>query len=425
MRSAALKTTAAITPCIESLADVLERAKRSPFYGKKLGTVKIDDYAGWQRLPLTTKADLRDAYPFGLLAVPRESLATYHESSGSTGAPTSSYFTEADWDDIASRFARNAVDWRPGDTVLVKTPYAMVTTAHQAHRAARMRGALVVPADNRSSNMPYARVVRLLADIPATTAWCLPTETLLWAAAARAAGLEPRSDFPALRAFLVAGEAVSEAKRRRISEVWGGVSVHQDYGSTETGSLAGECPLGKLHLWSDRLFAEVLDRRTGRTAPAGIGRLVVTPLAREAMPLVRYSIEDDVALGMESCHCGWEYPVIRVFGRAEPSPRVGGNEIAPLELEEAVYSLPSEYDVLFWRARHDDDRLEIEIATHDEAACEELQNEVALRFGIAPDVRAVPLGALLSVDRLSEPTRFQKPRFLFNAREDWTQGINY
>lgn len=96
----------------------------------------IDGLSG---LPVTGESDLRDAYPFGLPAVERERPATYHESSGTSGAPTASYFTDGDWEDVADQSARSRLGLGPADTVMVRPPYAMLTTGHQAHRAARAR----------------------------------------------------------------------------------------------------------------------------------------------------------------------------------------------------------------------------------------------------------------------------------------------
>jgi phenylacetate-CoA ligase len=136
----------------------------------------------------------------------------------------------------------------------VKTPYSMATTAHQMHVAARAAGAMVIPADNRTSMMPYRRVLRLLRDLQPTVTWSLPSEPLLWAAADRALATGTHERVPRLRALVVAGEPLSAAKRHRISELWGGARVIEDYGSTETTSLAGECSQGVLHAWADRFL---------------------------------------------------------------------------------------------------------------------------------------------------------------------------
>ncbi len=410
----------------ERIPQALSQASQSPFYRTRLGDRERlpATVAGLATLPTTTKADLREGYPFGFLAVPRERLATYHESSGTSGEPTASYFTEEDWDDVADRFNRGAVNINASDTVLVRTPYAMLTTGHQAHRAARMRGATVVPADNRSSVTPYGRVVRLLRDLQVTVAWCLPSECIIWAAAGRAAGLRPERDFPSLRTFLVAGEPLTAARRARISELWGGIPVMQDYGSTETGSLAGECPHGSLHLWADRVVPEVYDPGTGRATAEGTGRLVVTTLYREAMPLVRYDTGDIVELSRAPCPCGWHLPAVRVHGRSSGGLGLKNGMISQAGVEESVHGLPMEYGVLFWRARRAGGRLEMEIEVEpsmEGAACAALGE----RLPVPATVRGVPPGTLMPRSVLTDAGTFVKPRALFDEHEDWSKAVTY
>jgi phenylacetate-CoA ligase len=408
------------------LPRALAGAARSPFYRGR-GVEVPADRAQLRRTPLTTKRDLRASYPFGMLAVPRRALATYHESSGTGGAPTASYYTETDWVDLADRYLRKWVGIGADDTFLVRTPYALMITGHLAQAAARRLGATVVPADNRSLAMPFARVVRLLHDLEVTLSWSLPTEPLLWAAAARLAGLAPCTDFPALRALLVGGEPLSAARRARIAEIWG-VPVVEEYGSTETGSLAGQCPSGRLHLWADRAIFEVHDPRSGRTSPDGQGQLVVTPLYREAMPLVRYNLEDDVEVTHEPCPCGWHLPTVRVLGRSAFGHPVGGAKVTQARLEELVFELPAAYGVMFWRARAERERLRIEIevdAEHWTDSCAQLAAAVADEYGVPAEVRPLPPGELVPRDVLSRAADVIKPRSLFGADESWDSALLY
>ncbi|WP_158887107.1 phenylacetate--CoA ligase family protein [Amycolatopsis anabasis] len=411
------------------LPDALALAHRSPFHRRRLGPGElpgtVEQLAG---IALSTKEDLRESHPWGMLAVPKEELATYHESSGTSGEPTPSYFTEADWYDVIDRFSRNAIGLLPADTVLVRTPYSMLTTAHQAHQAARLRGATVVPADNRSLVMPYARVIKVLRDLEVTVAWCLPTECLLWVAAARAAGLRPERDFPALRGFLLAGEPLTEARRTRIGQLWGGSPVRQDYGSTETGSLAGECPAGRMHLWADRFLAEVYDPATGRSSREGTGQLVITTLYRAAMPLLRYNLEDTVRVSSADCECGWHLPSIEVLGRSAGGYPVGGVRVAQHEIEQLVFGLPEQRGVLFWRARARPAMLEVEIEVPDDqraAACAELTSRVRESLGVDCAVRGVPTGTLVSPEVLTKQHEFVKPKTLFADDEDWSRSVIY
>jgi len=406
----------------ERLPGLLARAARSPFYRNRYGTI-----TDLSRLPMTTKQDLRNAYPFGMLAVDRSELATYHESSGTAGTATASYYTEADWTDLAERYARKWTGIAADDVFLVRTPYAMMVTGHLAHAAARRAGATVVPADNRSLATPVARVVGLLRDLGVTLTWSMPTETLLWAAAARAAGLEPGRDFPALRALFVGGEPLSDARRQRIAEIWG-VPVIEEYGSTETGSLAGQCPAGRLHLWADRAIFEVYDPATRCFSRTGHGQLVVTPLLREAMPLLRYNLEDDVEVSDEPCLCGWRLPTVRVLGRSSFVVEVRGRAVAQSDLEELVFGLPAAYQVMFWRARAEAGRLRVQLEVPDAhrlAACADLSAAISATLEVAVEVTGGPPGSLLPREALTATADVVKPRSLFGPGEDWSRALVY
>jgi phenylacetate-CoA ligase len=412
----------------KQLAQTVGWAARSPFYRRRLDAAALPataaDLAG---LPLTTKQDLRDNYPFGMLAVPKARLATYHESSGTAGRPTPSYYTAEDWTDLAERFARKWIGMSGEDVFLVRTPYALLLTGHLAHAAGRLCGATVVPGDNRSLAMPYARVVRTLHDLGVSLTWSVPTECLIWAVAARAAGHRPDTDFPALRALFVGGEPLTAARRRRISRLWG-VPVIEEYGSTETGSLAGECPNGRMHLWADRALFEVYDPQTGKVATEGEGQLVVTPLFREAMPLLRYNLEDNVSVSYDDCDCGWNLPTVQVLGRAAFGYRVGDATITQHRLEELVFSLPESHGVLFWRARAEPTALRIEIEVAEEhrgAAVAELTASVRSAFGVDSEVTGLPPGTLIPHDALTTMPDVVKPRSLFGPDEDWGKALLY
>jgi phenylacetate-CoA ligase len=408
---------------LSQLQNVLERARQAPHYAGRFAAASLASLEDWAALPLTTKEDLRQAYPFGLLAVPPRELTSYHESSGTSGQPISSYFTARDWTDVLTRFLRSRVALTQDDMVLVKTPYSLVTTAHQMHAAAQLAGATVVPADNRSHNMPYARVLRLLRDLLITVAWCMPSEALIWAHLARRLGLDPARDFPSLRAFLVAGESLSPARRAAISRAWGGKTVIEDYGSTETGSLAGECVRGRLHLWDDRLHFEVVN-----------GSLVVTPLQREAMPLVRYDLEDEVRLGTQACECGSAAPTLEVLGRRSGRIEIGDQAFYPRELEQAVYEGGAEHGLWFWRARAlapelaAGDGLEIEFyadSQDSDGAGPAIVAQIARRLGVRAKARAVAATDFLPDTLISAEAPMQKPRFVFSTREDWNKSLVY
>lgn len=406
----------------------LSWAAHSPFYHARFGTTSQPrSFADLAALPITTKQELRDNYPRGMLAVDMDELATYHESSGTAGEPTPSFYTTEDWIDLAERFARKSLGILPTDTFLVRTPYALLLTGHLAHAAGRLAGATVVPGDNRSLATPYSRVTRVLRDLGVTLTWSVPTECLLWGAAAKAKGLDPRTDFPALRGLFVGGEPLTAARRARISRLWG-VPVEQEYGCTETGSLAGECPAGNLHLWADRLVFEVLDRQTGTFAREGRGQLVATTLYRRAMPLIRYNLEDTVEVSYSECGCGWQLPVVRVLGRSASGYVVGDKRVTQQSLEELVFDLPDEHEVLFWRARAEPRVLRIEIESppaQQVAAAAALDTAVRRELGADCDVTAVDPGTLVPKGVLADENDVVKPRSLFGPEEDWSKAVLY
>lgn len=408
------------------LDDVLARALTTPFYTQRFaGQVTVDDF---DSIPLTTKEDLIEAYPFGLKAVPQAELTNYFESSSSGGHATPAYYTRSDWADLVDRYARKPIGFRPEDILLVRSPYALGLAAHVTAEVARHFGVTVVPGDMRSSVIPYPRVVRLLHDLGVTLTWSNPTDCFLWAATARRQGLDPARDFPSLRGLIVGGEPLSDARHDRLSEVWGGIPVVDEYGCTEVGSLAGVCPNGSFHFWADRLKAEVLDRETGRLSASGMGELVVTPLMLEAMPLLRYNTGDRVDLRYEDCACGWNLPKIRVLGRTAQGYEVAGRRLTQIDLDDIVYRLPMAMGVLFWRARAESDRLLVQVESGgtgggDAPITKAVSDAVRETLEVPVDVEVLPPGGLVPDEMIVRPKQSLKPRSLYGPGENWDQAI--
>jgi phenylacetate-CoA ligase len=410
----------------ERIPGVLARVAGSPFYAKRVSggaaPGSLEDFAA---IPLTTKLDLIQSYPFGMLAVPQSELAMYFETSGTSGPPTPAYYTEADWRDVVERYARKPTGIHPSDIFFVRGPYALGMSTHLAHQSGRSCGATIVPGDHASSIMPYPRVVQVLHDLGVTLTWCNPTDCLLWAAAALRAGLDPGRDFPMLRALFVGGEPLSVARRRRISEIWG-VPVVDEYGCSEIGSLAGRCPADSFHLWADRVKPEIYDEASGTLKSSGVGELVLTPLYLEAMPMVRYNVHDRVELSYEDCDCGWKLPIVTVLSRGHGHPVGDSARITGLGVEELVFSLPAELGVMFWRAKAEPDRLRIQIEAADtsaEAAEATLRDAVHDELAVPCVVEVLPPGALVPDDLLTTPRRALKPRPLYGPDESWEEAI--
>jgi phenylacetate-CoA ligase len=408
--------------------------ERSPYYRAKCEALGVsverrtaDD--AWQRLPFLTKEDLRAAYPFGLLSVPMSEVAMVHESSGTSGQPTPTYLTARDLDDAFARILSNAVALHRDDVVLVKTPYSMLSTAHQMHGAARACGATVIPADNRSELMPYARAARLIADYRPTILYCMPIELIYFARTAIRMGKDPRRDFPWIRACLVNGEILSPGKRRYLEHLWG-TRIFEDYGSTETHSLAGQCSAGALHLWEDQLYVELLADEGAPTTREGTGELVVTAFRREAMPLMRYRTGDWVRIERGPCPCGSTRARVVVACRQSDRILCQGRSVEPKELEDVVYGPLVGLGPVFWAAEYDQHgcRVQLEpLASERQLLAERmplLSRRAHARLGLALTVELVDEGTLARQDLGSEERAMHKPRYVAR-RGEATHGLNY
>ena len=183
-----------------------------------------------------------------------------------------------------------------------------------------------------------------------------------------------------------------------------------------------------MHLWADRVIFEVYDPTTGSISPTGAGQLVVTVLGREAMPLLRYNLEDDVDVSTEPCPCGWRLPTVRIYGRTRFAHPVGATTVTAAQLEHIIFSLPRELDVVFWRAKADRDRLRVEIEApveHRDAARDLLIEAIADQLGVATEVAALRPGTLVPREVLTGKAELVKPRSLFGADEDWDRALLY
>lgn len=181
-----------------------------------------------------------------------------------------------------------------------------------------------------------------------------------------------------------------------------------------------------MHFWADRVLPEIYDPQTGAVTAEGTGQLVITPLYREAMPLLRYNLEDLVELRYEDCPCEWKLPTVRVLGKLGMGYTVGGQRLGQLQVEELVYRLPASYGVLFWRARAERDRLVVQIEVpgpHGGDAAASLAASVEAELGVPCVADAVPEGTLVPSALLAEQLDAMKPRKLFGPDEDWGQAV--
>jgi len=398
---------------LERLRDTLAQAANAPFYAPRLRGVCLESVEDLARLPLTTKAEVRAASPSGLLAVEPTELFQYHESFGTTGAPASSWMTRSDFENYAAQINHAAVDFRPGDRVVVRFPYAISVPAHIVTQAAHDRGACVIPVSSRSAVSPYPRVIDLLRKLDATVLCCLPTEAIWLAEAARLKGLDSRKDFSSLRALAVAGELLTDARRERIADLWQ-ARVFNLYGCTEAGNIAADCEAGSLHVSWDHFAVEVLDEATGRPVSEGErGIAVVTTLTRRAMPLLRYVLGDSIRLQAEHhCPCGRTAPLLQHYGRDLNLIRYAGRTFFTREIEEIL--LPAGAGAIgnFWlyEVRPQGVKVRVEAEYPDAALYRRLEAQIRSQLDLPLEIDPAPPGALLDRRRFQAVEPVAKPR---------------
>ncbi len=375
-----------------------------PYYRTRLDAagVRPAAFAGLAelgRLPFTTKADLREHYPFGLLAVPREQLARVHASSGTRGRPTIAPYTRADLDLWSEMCARSLAlgGGAPGDVVHVAYGYGLFTGGLGLHYGAERLGCTVIPASAGQSQ----RQITLLRDLGAVGLACTPSYALHLA--------EVAAGSVRLRYGIHGAEPWTDAMRARIEAAFGGDAI-DIYGLSEIigPGVACECREAKdgLHIQEDAFLAEVVDPATGAPLPEGeVGELVLTTLRKEAMPLLRYRTGDLCSLTRGTCRCGRTTArMSRIKGRVDDMLIVRGVNVFPSEIEavvlESPHLAPHYQVVLSQEAALDRMELQVEWAPatqpplDDTAARAELAHRLFERLGLHSDVTIHASGAL-------------------------------
>ncbi|HMG49155.1 MAG TPA: phenylacetate--CoA ligase PaaK [Inquilinus sp.] len=293
------------------------------------------DLSDLAKFPFTVKQDLRDNYPFGLFAVPRERLARIHGSSGTTGKPIVVGYTQADLDMWATVMARSirAAGGRPGMMVHVAYGYGLFTGGLGAHYGAERLGCTVVPMSGGMTE----RQVQLITDFRPDIIMVTPSYLLAILDGFRAQGLDPRDS--SLRFGIFGAEPWTNAMRQEIEQAFA-MDATDIYGLSEVigPGVAQECVETKdgLHVWEDHFLPEVIDPVTGKGLPDGeIGELVFTSLTKEAFPIVRYRTRDLTRLLPGTARPGMRR-MEKVTGRSDDMIILRGVNVFPTQIEEAL-----------------------------------------------------------------------------------------
>jgi len=296
----------------------------------------IRDLSDIRLLPFTTKEDLRQNYPFGLFAVPREQVARIHASSGTTGKPTVVGYTKKDIDTWAHLIGRciRASGGRPGDIVHVAYGYGLFTGGLGAHYGAEAFGCTVIPMSGGQTE----RQVKLICDFKPDIIMVTPSYMLALGEEFRKQGLDPRKS--SLKIALHGAEPWSEAMRVEIEETFD-IDAMDIYGLSEVmgPGVANECIESRdgLHLWEDHFYPEVIDPETGEVLPEGShGELVLTSLTKEALPILRYRTRDLTSLMPGTARSMRR--IGRINGRSDDMIIFHGVNVFPSQIEELVLS---------------------------------------------------------------------------------------
>ena len=332
---------------LERLQNTVRRAcERVPHYRRAFAAANVTpagvrSLADVGRLPFTTKADLRESYPFELFAVPRPEVVRLHVSSGTTGRPTVVGYTAGDIDLWAGLMARSlaCAGARPGDVVHNAYGYGLFTGGLGAHYGAERLGCTVVPMSGGNTE----RQIVLMRDFAADVLCATPSFALHLAEVAAREGIDLRHG--RLRVGVLGAEPWSEAMRSELDRRLG-IRAVDIYGLSEIlgPGVACECAEARagLHGWEDHFLFEVIDAESGAALPMGkAGELVITTLTKEALPMIRYRTRDITRLSADPCPCGRTHlRILRVTGRNDDMLIIRGVNVFPSQIEAVLVDLP-------------------------------------------------------------------------------------
>ena len=330
----------------QRLQATLRRAAASPYYRRmyREAGVAVDAIQGLDdlaKLPPTTKQHLREGYPFEFLTVERDDVVRLHSSSGTTGQATVVCHNASDLAGWAGLIARcmYMTGARASDVFQNMTGYGMFTGGLGFHYGAERLGALTVPAGAGNSK----RQIKFMKDFGTTILHAIPSYALHLLSVFEDLGIDPKRDLH-LRIAYLGAEPYSEHTRRRV-EAGLGARVFNSYGLSEMSGpgVAFECPeQNGMHIWEDAYLMEVLNPNTLEPVPDGEeGELVLTTLAREAMPLIRYRTRDLTAVLPGDCPCGRTHKrIARIKGRSDDMFIIKGVNVFPMQVETLLMGVP-------------------------------------------------------------------------------------
>jgi phenylacetate-CoA ligase len=380
----------------------------SPVYRRKFDQAGVhpDDcrsLADLAKFPFTGKSDLRDAYPFGMLAVPRQQCVRIHASSGTTGKPTVVAYTKNDietWSTVMARSIR-AAGARPGEMVHVSYGYGLFTGGLGAHYGAEKLGLTVVPFGGGQTE----RQVQLIADFKPDIIMVTPSYMLAIADEMERQGLDPRAS--SLRLGIFGAEPWTNDMRANIEQRLG-IDAVDIYGLSEVmgPGVANECVETKdgPTVWEDHFYPEIIDPESGKLVPDGeLGELVFTSLTKEALPIIRYRTRDLTRLLPGTARTMRRME--KITGRSDDMMIVRGVNVFPTQIEELILKqamLAPHYQCILTREGPLDQlvvAVEAGPGLHHEhadvrSAAERLAHEIKVYIGTSARIDLRPAGGI-------------------------------
>ena len=332
-----------------------------PYYRKKMEAKGLtpDDIKGvddLHKLPFVTKADLREAYPYGLVAKPLKDCVRIQSTSGTTGKRVVAFYTQHDidlWEDCCAR-AITAVGGTNEDVCQVSYGYGLFTGGPGLNGGSHKVGCLTIPTSSGNTE----RQIMFIRDLNATILCCTPSYAAYLGETMKEMGLTP--DQIPLKAGIFGAEAWSEEMRQSIQETLG-IKAYDIYGLTELSGpgVSFECSAQTgMHINEDHFIAEIIDPDTGEVLPAGSkGELVFTSITKEAFPLLRYRTRDICQLDYTPCSCGRTHvKMCKPMGRSDDMLIIRGVNVFPSQIETVLlnHGYPANYQIIVDRVRNTD-----------------------------------------------------------------------
>ncbi|MGN0620618.1 MAG: phenylacetate--CoA ligase family protein [Porcipelethomonas sp.] len=381
---------------LERLKWLVDYCSRNvPFYHDRLEKAgvtaeKIKCLDDIKYIPYTTKADIRDNYPFGLFAQPRKNIVRIHASSGTTGKPTVVGYTRSDidnWSDCMARLcaAAGATD---EDIVQIAFGYGLFTGALGLHYGLEKLGAAVVPTSSGNTE----KQIMLMQDFQTTTLVATPSYAQYIGEKAREMGVIDNLN---LRLGLFGSEGCTEEMRKQIEKTLS-IFATDNYGMSEImgPGVSGECELRcGMHINEDHFLAEVIDPETLEVLPKGSkGELVVTTLTKEGIPMLRYRTKDITQIDYEPCKCGRTFArMAKIMGRTDDMLKIRGVNVFPSQIESVLMNFDNiapHYQLVVTRANYSD-ALEVKVELADGSLLENYSALENLRNSIHHDLKTV------------------------------------